>query len=131
MSRNRTALRTQKRKAIRLDLPAAQQYHEQRVHIQIADLVLNILRNVALLQDFQNLQAQPCDKGLRRSVFKHLFDSEWHDSLLLVKYDDALGRRVKVMIGKSQDRLYRHGIFSTSGPDRPSLAKALSTLAQA
>jgi hypothetical protein len=48
MSRNRTALRTQKRKAIRLDLPAAQQYLEQRVHVQIADLVLNILRNVAL-----------------------------------------------------------------------------------
>jgi hypothetical protein len=35
------------------------------VHIQIADLVLNILRNVALLQDFQNLQAQPCDDVLR------------------------------------------------------------------
>src|SRR3984893_17491698 len=45
---------------------------------------------------------------------------------ILVKYDDALGRRAKVMIGKSQDRLHRHGIFSTSGPDRPSLAKALS-----
>jgi hypothetical protein len=82
MSRNRTALRTQKRKAIRLDLPAAQQYLEQRVYVQIADLILNILRNVALLRDFQNLQAQPCDNGLRRSVFKHLFDFEWHDSLL-------------------------------------------------
>src|SRR5580704_1874237 len=35
---------------------------------------------------------------------------------ILVKYDDALGRRAKVMIGKSQDRLHRHGIFSTSGP---------------
>jgi hypothetical protein len=46
---------------------------------------------------------------------------------ILVKYDDAVGRRAKVMIGKSQDRLHRHGIFSTSGPDRPSLAKALST----
>ena len=43
---------------------------------------------------------------------------------LLVKYDQALGRRAKAMIRKSQDRLYRHGIFSTSGPDRPSLAKA-------
>ena len=63
MSRNRTALRTQKRKGIRLDLPAAQQYLEQRVHVQIADLVLNILRNVALLQDFQNLLAQPCDNA--------------------------------------------------------------------
>ena len=72
MSRNRTALRARKRKAIRLDLPAAQQYLEQRVHLQIAGLVLNILRNVALLQDFQNLQAQPCDNRLRRSVFKHL-----------------------------------------------------------
>jgi hypothetical protein len=49
---------------------------------------------------------------------------------ILVKYDDALGRRAKVMIGKSQDRLHRHGIFSTSGPDRPSLAKALSTLVE-
>jgi hypothetical protein len=37
---------------------------------------------------------------------------------ILVKYDDALGRRAKVMIGKSQNRLHRH---------RPSLAKALST----
>jgi len=33
---------------------------------------------------------------------------------ILVKYDDALGRRAKAMIGKSQDRLHRHGIFSTS-----------------
>jgi tRNA (Thr-GGU) A37 N-methylase len=49
---------------------------------------------------------------------------------ILVKYDDALGRRAKVMIRKSQDRLHRHGIFSTSGPDRPSLAKALSTLVE-
>jgi hypothetical protein len=49
---------------------------------------------------------------------------------ILVKYDDALGRRTKVMIGKSQDRLYRHGIFFTSGPDRPSLAKTLSTLVE-
>ena len=49
---------------------------------------------------------------------------------ILVKYDDALGRRAKVMIGKSQDRLHRHGIFSTPGPDRPSLAKALSTLVE-
>jgi hypothetical protein len=32
----------------------------------------------------------------------------------LIKYDDALGRRAKVMIGKSQDRLHRHGIFSIS-----------------
>jgi hypothetical protein len=31
-----------------------------------------------------------------------------------VKYDDALGRRAKVMIGKSQDRLHRHGIFPIS-----------------
>jgi hypothetical protein len=29
---------------------------------------------------------------------------------ILVKYDDALGRRAKVMIGKSQDRLHRHSI---------------------
>jgi hypothetical protein len=33
---------------------------------------------------------------------------------ILVKYDDALGRRAKVMIGKSQNRLHRHGIFSIS-----------------
>jgi hypothetical protein len=33
---------------------------------------------------------------------------------ILVKYDDALGRRAKVMIGKSQDRLHRHGILSIS-----------------
>jgi hypothetical protein len=33
---------------------------------------------------------------------------------ILVKYDDALGRRAKVMIGKSQDRPHRHGIFSIS-----------------
>ena len=43
MSRNRTALRAQKRKAVRLDLPAAQQYLEQRVHVQIADLVFETL----------------------------------------------------------------------------------------
>src|SRR6202035_2793510 len=49
---------------------------------------------------------------------------------ILVKYDDALSRRAKVTIGKSQDRLHRHGKFSTSGPDRPSLAKALSTLVE-
>jgi hypothetical protein len=42
MSRNRAARRTQKRKAIRLDLLTAQQYLEQQVHVQIADLVLNI-----------------------------------------------------------------------------------------
>jgi hypothetical protein len=41
---------------------------------------------------------------------------------ILVKYDHALGRRAKVMIGKSQDRLHRHGIFSTSGSDGPTLA---------
>ena len=33
---------------------------------------------------------------------------------ILVKYDDALGRRAKVMIRKSQDRPHRHGIFSIS-----------------
>ena len=35
---------------------------------------------------------------------------------ILVKYDDALGRRAKVKIGKSQDRLHRHGMFSISAP---------------
>src|ERR1700730_6693814 len=49
---------------------------------------------------------------------------------ILVKYDDALGRRAKVMIGKSQDRPHRHGISSTSGPDRPTLATALSTFVE-
>jgi hypothetical protein len=49
---------------------------------------------------------------------------------ILVKYDDAPGRRAKVTIGKSQDRLYRHGIFSTSGPDRLSLVTALSKLVE-
>jgi hypothetical protein len=33
---------------------------------------------------------------------------------ILVKYDDALGRRAKVMIGKSQDRPHRHGMFPIS-----------------
>jgi hypothetical protein len=39
------------------DLPAAQQFLLQRVHVQVADLLLNVLRSVALLQDFQNLQS--------------------------------------------------------------------------
>jgi hypothetical protein len=110
MSRNRTALRTQKRKAIRLDLPATQQYLEQRVHVQIADLVLNILRNVALLQDFQNLQAQPCDNGLRRSVFKQLFDFEWHDSLLPISFGatDDFALRTKLRSNDSAPNLAWH-----------------------
>jgi hypothetical protein len=62
-----------------------------------------------------------------RNVSKRSVASEQSSSS---KYDDALGRRAKVMIGKSQDRLHRHGIFSTSGPDRPSLAEALSTLVE-
>jgi hypothetical protein len=43
---------------------------------------------------------------------------------ILVKYDDALGSRAKVMIGKSQDRLHRHGIISTSGPDGPKRSRS-------
>jgi hypothetical protein len=46
-----------------------------------------------------------------RNVSKRSVASEQSSSS---KYDDALGRRAKVMIGKSQDRLHRHGIFSIS-----------------
>jgi hypothetical protein len=33
-----------------------------------------------------------------------------------------------VMIGKSQDRLHRHGIFPRSGPDRPSFPNAATLI---
>ena len=52
-------------------------------------------------------------------------------AVLTSVYLTYFGRQLKkVMIGKSQDRPHRHGIFSTSGPDRPSLAKALSTFVE-
>ena len=73
------------------DFSAAYQSRQQRVHVKIAHRVLNIFRCVALLKDFQNLQAQPSHDGIGRTVVEHLFKFVGHVGILSSRASSPIG----------------------------------------